>query len=42
MLIGDRFLILMNNQRAKNNLFFLSGAVLIFCAAMVIMYCAMR
>ena len=41
-MIDGRSLKLMNNQRTKNNLFFLSGAVLIFCAAMVIMYYAMQ
>ena len=41
-MIDGRSSKLLYNQRTKNNLLFLTGAVLIFCAAMVIMYCAMR
>jgi hypothetical protein len=30
------------NRRAKNKIFFLSGTILIFSAAMAVMYYAMR
>ena len=33
---------LMNNPQTKNKIFFLSGAILIFSAAMAVMYYAMR
>jgi hypothetical protein len=38
----DKSLRLVNSQQTKNTLFFLSGAILIFCTAIAIMYYVMQ
>jgi len=38
----DKSLRVVNSQQTKNMAFFLSGAILIFCAAILIMYYVMQ
>jgi hypothetical protein len=42
MRIDGRYLQSMTNRRAKNQLFFLSGTILIFSAAMLVVYYVIR